>query len=727
MTRSRFAESASRRLARFLASTEVGKEVVALDATRGAGSKEAQQRALLEAAREQRAMGKRAVALESFRQAATHGPPAPEAWRLYARELLELGRPDASYEAVKTALELDPSHLEAFELYLELHRRAKDSAKRRRTVVRAFGAHAATQPQRLAGAYDYAAQFSLAAVIDAMASSESSRARALARLNQLAEDGVPDGELREAAERIGTEESVDADILLLRVALVRGRRQLTRSLLPKIETDRLPLDSIRRAIRRERANGQLGRARPLIEAFLRGKPQDGWARGLLAEMDRVDAESLVGRERVRLIEHGFPMGERQHRSYEPDARTVLYLLHNSLPYSSAGYATRTHGLLRGLREHGWGMHGVTRPAFPYDRATGVAEQVIPPTDVIEGVPYHRLSTTYEMLSRRPLMPYVETYEDRVIELAQRVRPAAIHAASNHWNGLAGSRAARRLGLPAIYEVRGLWEVTRVSREPHWRDSDEYRFMAAMEAEAAKAADAVFALTRALKQEMVDRGVDAEKITILPNGVDGTRFLPREPDLELRAELRLPDVPLIGYVGSVLDYEGIDTLLRAARLLADRRVEFHMLIVGDGDFLPRARQIATAEGLDRIVTFTGRVPHEDVERYYSLIDVAPLPRKSLPVTEMVSPLKPFEAMAMGKVVVGSSVDAISEIIEPEVNGLLFEKDDPASLADVLEDVLSNDVRRKAISTEARAWVLRERSWTRIAATASQVYKRLGIGA
>jgi glycosyltransferase involved in cell wall biosynthesis len=252
-------------------------------------------------------------------------------------------------------------------------------------------------------------------------------------------------------------------------------------------------------------------------------------------------------------------------------------------------------------------------------------------------------------------------------------------------------------------------------------------MVAMEAEAAKAADAVFALTRALKQEMVDRGVDADKITILPNGVDASRFLPREPDLELRDQLALPDAPVIGYVGSVLDYEGIDVMLRAARLLADRRVDFHMLIVGDGDFLPRARQIAAGEGLDRLVTFTGRVPHEDVERYYSLVDVAPLPRKSLPVTEMVSPLKPFEAMAMGKVVVGSNVDAISEIIEHGLNGLLFQKDDAASLADVLEHILSDNINREALAAQARDWVLRERSWTRIAATASQVYERLGIGA
>ncbi|MEL7976616.1 glycosyltransferase [Isoptericola sp. F-RaC21] len=722
----RFAARLYNRAIRSAAGTRFGRAVGDRVAAQRVASASAEQDELLNKARRQRDKGKRGVALQLFRRAATQGPASAEAWRLYARELVETGHPEASFEAVKTALELDPSHVDTLELYLELHRRAGASTKRRRQVIGAFGQHVVKRPHRLGEAYDYAAQFSLPSVIDDMRTAPSPMARALAQLHLVAERGADDEELRREASRIAAEESVDPSVLLLRVALARGRRQVIRSLLPKLDAERLPLASLRRAIRRERANGKLERARPLIEAFLRGKPEDSWARGLLQEIERLHTASVVGQEQTRLVQHGFPVPERQEPSTEADPRTVLYLLHNSLPYSSAGYATRTHGLLTGLTGQGWSMHGVTRPAFPYDRATGVSREDIPEVDRIDGVPYHRLSTSFEKLSRRPLVPYVEAYEDRVVELASHVRPGAIHAASNHWNGLAAARAARRLGLPSIYEVRGLWEITRISREPQWHDSDEYRFMAAMEADAAKAADAVFALTRALKQEMVDRGVDADKIVILPNGVDASRFQPRAADDGLRRQLGLPDVPVVGYVGSILDYEGIDVLLRAARHLADRRASFHVLVVGDGDFLPRARQLSAELGLGPHVTFTGRVPHDQVERYYSLIDIAPLPRKSLPVTEMVSPLKPFEAMAMGKVVVGSDVDAIAEIIQNDVNGLLFRKDDAESLADVLEDILENESRRKSIAKQARAWVIRERSWTKIARIAEAVYGRLGIG-
>src|SRR5690606_24655548 len=119
---------------------------------------------------------------------------------------------------------------------------------------------------------------------------------------------------------------------------------------------------------------------------------------------------------------------------------------------------------------------------------------------------------------------------------------------------------------------------------------------------------------------------------------------------------------------------------------EMRSDFHVLLVGDGAELERFSARVKDEGLESVITFTGRVPHEDVERYYSLIDITPFPRLPLPVCEMVSPLKPFEAMAMGKAVLASGVAALAEIVAPGVTGFLHSKGDAESLRRGIERYL-----------------------------------------
>jgi len=248
-------------------------------------------------------------------------------------------------------------------------------------------------------------------------------------------------------------------------------------------------------------------------------------------------------------------------------------------------------------------------------------------------------------------------------------------------------------------------------------------MSEMEATAAKAATRVLTITHALKRELIGRGVDESKISVVPNGVDTTRFIPVQPDMDLKRSLGLDGKIVIGYVGSILDYEGIDVLIDAIRILSLESRDFHALIVGDGDNLQNAKQRVADMQLASLITFTGRVPHEEVERYYSIIDIAPIPRHSLPVTEMVSPLKPFEAMAMGKVVVGSDVDAIKEIIVPGVNGMLFAKDSASELASVLSKLISDPGEIKTLGSSARDWVVAERDWKHIARNVAGVYDQL----
>nr|WP_245354144.1 glycosyltransferase [Brachybacterium sacelli] len=414
---------------------------------------------------------------------------------------------------------------------------------------------------------------------------------------------------------------------------------------------------------------------------------------------------------------------RPEPAYEAQKDHVFYLLHNSLPHNSAGYAARTHGLLSELNRIGWDVDGVTRLGYPYDMPGMGDIPDVPSRDVVGNVEYRRLLTSRDIEKKNPLFFYTERYSKALLELAEQERPAIIHAASNHWNGLTAVKTARRLGLPSIYEVRGLWEVTRGSRNPEWAQSNMFRYIARMEADAAKGATRVFAITEALRDEMISRGVDGDKIRVVPNGVDTSRFTPLPKDEELASQLGVGGKTVIGYVGSVLDYEGIELMLEAAEVLDRTREDFHVLIVGDGAELERFQNHVEENELQHVVTFTGRVPHEDVERYYSLIDITPFPRLPLPVCEMVSPLKPFEAMAMGKAVVASDVAALQEIVTPGVNGYLHRKGSSESLIEQLDRLLDDPEHTRQIGAQARDWVVQNRDWQKLATLIAETYDDL----
>lgn len=411
------------------------------------------------------------------------------------------------------------------------------------------------------------------------------------------------------------------------------------------------------------------------------------------------------------------------QSYKGLPGQVMFVLHHSAPYHSNGYATRGHGLLTAINQRPWNVKAATRMGYPRD-IPKYADADIAPVDVVDGVEYLRVKG--RGANQTPLLEYLTEYADRLIYVASKHEPEILHAHSNALVGLVANRVARALGIPSIYEIRGLWEVTRASRQPGFEGSEYYELLHEMEVIAANEADMVICITEGLADEMVRCGVDRAKIRIIPNGADVERFTPRPRDRALESNLELGGKRVIGYVGSLVDYEGLDDLMRAVKLLVDRgHRDVAVLIVGDGPILDGLKRDVSRLGLDDIVIFTGRVPHHEVERYYSLIDIAPFPRKSLPVTEMVSPLKPFEAMAMDKVVVASDVAALTEIVEDGVNGYLFAKDDPEALADALERGLAAVDDKAASGLRAREWVCENRSWAEIAARLDEVYHEVSV--
>lgn len=416
---------------------------------------------------------------------------------------------------------------------------------------------------------------------------------------------------------------------------------------------------------------------------------------------------------------------------EQAPKRICYVLHNSLPYSSGGYATRAYGITSSLKRLGYDVCVVTRPGYPRDIAEELENEDVPEVwEDPEGVPYHRLFEPYR--NHCDMKQYITLSADRLEEKFRELRPELVMSASNHITGLPALIAARRLGIPFIYEVRGLWEITRLSREKKFRDSPAFHVQRIFETQICKKANLVFTLTNQLKQELVDRGAPEDRIMVAPNACDPERFVPTAKDPEILKLHNIPaDVPVIGYVGTFVIYEGLEELAEACGALKRRGRDFRLLLVGNenatgtgkGEITEGIERIARENGFEDWLIMPGRVPHEEARKYYSVIDIAPFPRKPWPVCEIVSPMKPMEAMAMEKAVIVSSVGALKDMVSPEKTGLIFEKGNYADLAAKLEYLLDNPELRKTLGQNAREFIRAERTWERTGMVMSEWIEKI----
>lgn len=410
---------------------------------------------------------------------------------------------------------------------------------------------------------------------------------------------------------------------------------------------------------------------------------------------------------------------------------IAYVLHRSLPHAGNGYAMRSHGMAKALIKRGVDLFCVTKPGFPFDLnrhqdgRNGLATM-----DAVDSVEYHRITAPRQRdFSRHPCditahapIQYLEHAADAFVRKFTEVRPSCVVSASNFVVALPAAIAARQLGLPFIYEVRGFWELTRDSRLPGYLQSSSGQLEVFLETAVASAADAVITLTGPMRDELMARGVPAERIILAPNACNVENFVPAPRSVALQDRLGfVSTVPVIGYAGSFTPYEGLDDLVEACGNLKSEGLDFRLLLVGgeppdeQGAFpvTDRIRDLARRNGIQNRLIMPGAVPHDEVAQWYSLIDIAPFPRKSLPVTELVSPLKPLEAMAMEKAVVVSSVGGMCEIVRHEETGLVFAKGEVKALSGALRRLLEDADLRQKLGTAARAWVKRERDWSNAA--------------
>ena len=399
---------------------------------------------------------------------------------------------------------------------------------------------------------------------------------------------------------------------------------------------------------------------------------------------------------------------------------ILHILDHGLPLQS-GYTFRTRAILKAQEARGWQVAAVTGPRHlqPGDVMGDAVERV-------DGLTFYRTPAPH----RGGLVGEaagLAAFARRIGAAVDAFRPDILHAHSPVIDALAALPVARRRGLPLVYEIRAFWEDAAVGNGTGTEGSAKFRATRALETWAVRRADAVAVICEGLRGDLIARGIDAGKIMVSPNGVDLTLFGEPPPrDTALAAELGLEGADVVGFIGSFYDYEGLDDLIAAMPALVAARPAAKLVLVGGGPMRAALQAQADASPVADAIRFVGRVPHTEVERYYGLVDVLAYPRKAMRLTELVTPLKPLEAMAQGRLVAASNVGGHRELIEDGVTGTLFAPDSPPAIAAALADLFENRADWDSRRAAGRAFVERDRNWSSNISRYEPIYQRL-VGA
>jgi PEP-CTERM/exosortase A-associated glycosyltransferase len=395
---------------------------------------------------------------------------------------------------------------------------------------------------------------------------------------------------------------------------------------------------------------------------------------------------------------------------------ILHVFDHSLPLQS-GYTYRSLAILRAQRALGWQTSHLTTPRHGVAAGPGAA------TEEVDGLVFERTPAWPSTWARKMGGPFAEmaATTQRLDSLVRTQRPDVLHAHSPSLNAHPTLKVGRRHGIPVVYELRALWEDAAVSHGSTGAGSLRYHLSRYHEGVALRGATQLTTLCEGMRQELVSRGIAPAKITVIPNAVDAERFAPIvQPHAALQKKLGLEGRWVLGFCGSFYGYEGLELAVRAMPALIAQAPNATLLLVGGGPEEQALRQLTQQLKLGRHVLFTGRVPNAQVNDYYSLIDVLVFPRLAMRLTELVTPLKPLEAMAMGLPVVASNVGGHRELIEHDKTGLLFEAGKVQALTAALLGLRANPAQWERLKRDGRAFVQAERTWTRSVQGYEQVY-------
>ncbi|MGO9444955.1 MAG: TIGR04063 family PEP-CTERM/XrtA system glycosyltransferase [Thiobacillaceae bacterium] len=393
---------------------------------------------------------------------------------------------------------------------------------------------------------------------------------------------------------------------------------------------------------------------------------------------------------------------------------ILHVFDHSIPLHS-GYTFRSAAILGEQRERGWETVHLTSPK---QVGCTVAEETV------DGLHFYRTPEPRGLLSRLPVLnafAQMRATERRLLQVVETVKPDIIHAHSPALNGMPAVRVGRSMGIPVVYEIRAFWEDAAVDHGTTTEGSLRYRLTQNHETWVVRRADAVTVICEGLRRDLIRRGIPGEKITVIPNGVDIEKFsLSGEPDVTLSTKLALEGKRVLGFIGSFYAYEGLDLLLDALPEILSHQPDVKILLVGGGPQEANLRAQAKRLGVDDKVVFTGRVPHHEVNRYYDLVDVLVYARHLMRLTDLVTPLKPLEAMAQGRLFVASDVGGHKELIQDGRTGILFPAGDAMALSQTVVSLLNHPDQWPRLRANGRHFVETERNWKVSVARYEQVY-------
>jgi len=396
---------------------------------------------------------------------------------------------------------------------------------------------------------------------------------------------------------------------------------------------------------------------------------------------------------------------------------VLHILDLSLP-SINGYSSRSDAIIRNLR-----LLGVETAQMTCQVYTNFSDS----KEDVDGITYHRTNQSKGMFRNIPLLGYI----DHVFHLAKRIeevvsieKPDVIHAHSPMLNGLAGLLVRKRTGIPLVYEVRAFWEDAAVDTGKTKEGSLRYLLIKNLEQFVFKHANKVACICEGLKNAIVDRGIPTDRLIVSPNAVDFRKFQHiTETDKKLVEELKLSDKKVLGFLGSFFKYEGLEFAIKAMPKILQRIPNAHLLLVGGGNQDAELKALCKKLQLDKHITFTGRVPYQEITRYYSLVDILVFPRENIRLTQLVTPLKPLESMALGKPIIASDVGGHRELIEDGVTGVLFESENIELLAKAAISLLESPEKMKSCIDNGHNYVENVRNWKNTATCYLPVYEEV----
>lgn len=399
---------------------------------------------------------------------------------------------------------------------------------------------------------------------------------------------------------------------------------------------------------------------------------------------------------------------------------ILHILDHSIPLQS-GYTFRTLSILQQQRALGWETFHLTSPKHT---------QPYVPQEEVDGWSFFRTPPVEGIGARLPVLKeiaLIRATETRLMQVVEDIEPDILHAHSPVLNAVPALRVGRKKNIPVVYEVRAFWEDAAASHGTSSEGGLRYRLTRALESWALKRASAVTTICEGLRRDIVARGIPEQRVTVIPNAVNVEEFDGGQPgDPELARSLGLTGKSVLGFLGSFYSYEGIHLTLQAMPRILAANGDVRLLLVGGGPEDERLRQSAQDLGLGDKVIFTGRVPHGEVQRYYDLVDVLVYPRIPIRLTDLVTPLKPLEAMALDKVVIASDVGGHRELIRDGETGNLFKAGDVGDLATTVLRVLDNRDDWSRQIAAGRHFVEQERSWRNSVARYAPVYERLVTG-